>query len=214
MSRAPRRRRRLDVPWRRVAAATRRVVFFSDADRGRVERAAERSSYFGRRNIHVAAAAPRRPASAEDLHGIPRPPRRYGGPEDVDDAALAAPPDGKWHGYFFNPVEDKDDQKVKEKGIKVTFSSGGVSGGGSNEFGEFTLKGKYDAAAKTLECRKAYLYADDDEDDDVIEDAAAEDVKEEIAGLEGDADIPIEELRARMAAFEEEERQAKKARVE
>ena len=35
----------------------------------------------------------------------------------------------------------------------------------------------------------------------------------EIAGLEGDAEIPIEELRKRMAAFEEEERKAKAAKT-
>ena len=40
-----------------------------------------------------------------------------------------------------------------------------------------------------------------------------EDVAAEIAGLEGDAEIPIEELRKRMAAFEEEERKAKAAKT-
>ena len=57
--------------------------------------------------------------------------------------------------------------------------------------------------------RKACLYQDDDDDDDEIVDAEPEDVAAEIAGLEGDAEIPIEELRKRMAAFEEEERKAK-----
>ena len=51
-----------------------------------------------------------------------------------------------------------------------------------------------------------YLSQDDDDDDDEIVDAEPEDLAAEIAGLEGDAKIPIEELRKRMAAFEEEER--------
>ena len=51
-----------------------------------------------------------------------------------------------------------------------------------------------------------YLSQDDDDDDDEIVDAEPEDLAAEIAGLEGDAEIPIEELRKRMAAFEEEER--------
>ena len=37
--------------------------------------------------------------------------------------------------------------------------------------------------------------------------------KGEGQGLEGDAEIPIEELRKRMAAFEEEERKAKAAKT-
>ena len=48
---------------------------------------------------------------------------------------------------------------------------------------------------------------------DEIVDAEPEDVAAEIAGLEGDAEIPIEELRKRMAAFEEEERKAKAAKT-
>ena len=44
-------------------------------------------------------------------------------------------------------------------------------------------------------------------------DKLPEDVAAEIAGLEGDAEIPIEELRKRMAAFEEEERKAKAAKT-
>ena len=40
--------------------------------------------------------------------------------------------------------------------------------------------------------RKAYLYQDDDDDDDACVDAEPEDVAAEIAGLEGDAEIPIE----------------------
>ena len=63
---------------------------------------------------------------------------------------------------------------------------------------------------KKMTLRKAYLYQDDDDDDDEIVDAEPEDVAAEIAGLEGDAEIPIEELRKRMAAFEEEERKAAK----
>ena len=82
-----------------------------------------------------------------------------------------------------------------------------------NTFGEFSLKGSYDASTKKMTLRKAYLYQDDDDDDDEIVDAEPEDVAAEIAGLEGDAEIPIEELRKRMAAFEEEERKAKAAKT-
>jgi len=133
---------------------------------------------------------------------------KYGGPTGGADA-LAAPPAGNWNGYFFNPGDDGD-VKVKEKGIKLSFAAGGgdvlaVSGGGENEFGEFSLKGSYDVAAKKLVCRKAYLFsAEGDSDDDEIDsDAADENVAEEIAGLEDDANVDIEVLRARYAAMEE-----------
>lgn len=134
---------------------------------------------------------------------------KYGGPT-ADDSALASPPAGAWNGYFFNPGDDGD-VKVKEKGIKLAFKAGGgdtlaVSGGGENEFGEFSLRGSYDPSSRSLECRKAYLYAagsDDEDDDEIDSDAAEENVAEEISGLEDDANMPIEELRAKYAALEE-----------
>ena len=130
---------------------------------------------------------------------------KYGGPTG-DEGALRAPPAGTWNGYFFNPGEEGD-AKVKEKGLKLTFASDGkVSGGGENEFGEFSLKGAYDAAAKTMTLRKAYLYQgeDDDEDDDEIDsDAAEEDYGDELAALNDEAEIPVEELMKRYKAMEE-----------
>ena len=130
---------------------------------------------------------------------------KYGGPEGQTAAALSQMPSGEWHGYFFNPG-DEGDTKCKEKGVKLKFDGDKARGGGENQFGEFSLKGSYDASTKKMTLRKAYLYQDDDDDDDEIVDAEPEDVAAEIAGLEGDAEIPIEELRKRMAAFEEEER--------
>lgn len=139
---------------------------------------------------------------------------KYGGPEGQTDAAFAAMPVGEWHGYFFNPgTGDEADTKVKEKAVKLKFEGSSARGGGENTFGEFSLKGTYDAATKEMTLRKAYLYQDEDDDDDEIVDAEPEDVQAEIDGLEGDAEIPIEELRKRMAAFEEEERQAKAAKT-
>ena len=137
---------------------------------------------------------------------------KYGGPEGQTAAALTQMPSGEWHGYFFNPG-DEGDTKCKEKGVKLKFDGNQARGGGENQFGEFSLKGSYDAATKKMTLRKAYLYQDDDDDDDEIVDAEPEDVAAEIAGLEGDAEIPIEELRKRMAAFEEEERKAKAAKT-
>ncbi|KAH8068680.1 hypothetical protein JL721_6541 [Aureococcus anophagefferens] len=112
---------------------------------------------------------------------------KYGGP--VGDPS--EPPSGSWNGYFFNPGEEGD-AKVKEKGVQLKFGPGGaVSGGGENEFGEFSLKGAYDAATKQLVCRKAYLYAnDDDDDDDIDSDAPEENYGDELAALNDEAEIP------------------------
>ena len=121
---------------------------------------------------------------------------KYGGPEGQTAAALTQMPSGEWHGYFFNPG-DEGDTKCKEKGVKLKFDGNQARGGGENQFGEFSLKGSYDASTKKMTLRKAYLYQDDDDDDDEIVDAEPEDVAAEIAGLEGDAEIPIEELQAR-----------------
>ena len=130
---------------------------------------------------------------------------KYGGPTG-DEGALRAPPAGTWNGYFFNPGEEGD-AKVKEKGVQLKFGPGGaVSGGGENEFGEFSLKGAYDAATKQLVCRKAYLYAnDDDDDDDIDSDAPEENYGDELAALNDEAEIPVEELMRRYKAMEEAE---------
>ena len=150
--------------------------------------------------------------SEEDLKAGKGKKFKYGGPEGQSEAALTQMPSGEWHGYFFNPG-DEGDTKCKEKGVKLKFDGNQARGGGENQFGEFSLKGSYDASTKKMTLRKAYLYQDDDDDDDEIVDAEPEDVAAEIAGLEGDAEIPIEELRKRMAAFEEEERKAKAAKT-
>ena len=150
--------------------------------------------------------------SEEDLKAGKGKKFKYGGPEGQSEAALTQMPSGEWHGYFFNPG-DEGDTKCKEKGVKLKFDGSNARGGGENTFGEFSLKGSYDASTKKMTLRKAYLYQDDDDDDDEIVDAEPEDVAAEIAGLEGDAEIPIEELRKRMAAFEEEERKAKAAKT-
>ena len=74
--------------------------------------------------------------------------------------------------------------QVKEKGVKLTFKDGKVSGSGENDFGEFSIKGTYTVSGDTgrLEARKKYLYADRDSgDEDEIEDAPIEDAGARVA---------------------------------
>ena len=64
----------------------------------------------------------------------------------------------------------------------------------------------FDAATKQLVCRKAYLYAnDDDDDDDIDSDAPEENYGDELAALNDEAEIPVEELMRRYKAMEEAE---------
>lgn len=101
-------------------------------------------------------------------------------------------------GYFIN-----DDKKIKEKGVKMTFGppdgatkKSAVTGGGTNEYGAFTVKGEYDQSTKTLQCTKKYI-VDDDEDDDADFEAAEPAEEGEALALADEANMPIEELMKR-----------------
>jgi hypothetical protein len=94
-----------------------------------------------------------------------------------------------------------DEQKVKEKGVKLTFGpcndkhKSVVSGGGTNDYGPFTVKGEYDQSNNTLTCTKKYQNNDDSDDDADFEAAEAPE-EGEAAALANEADMPIEQLMA------------------
>ena len=97
-----------------------------------------------------------------------------------------------------------EDQKIKEKGMKLTFGpcnddqKSEVTGTGTNEYGEFTMKGTYDQSTSTLQCTKQYAGDDnEDEDDDAAFDEAEAPEDGEAQALEDEANMPIEELMKR-----------------
>ena len=128
--------------------------------------------------------------------------------------ALAAPPAGKWNGYFMNPSEEDELGKVREKGVELKFvaskgdkSSLAVTGTGENDFGAFTLRGTYTIASQRLECSKFYASNADDEeddDDDLDPDAVDDNYDDELAGLNEEQDMPIEELMKRYGKTQDE----------
>lgn len=133
---------------------------------------------------------------------------KYGGPSATD---LASPVSGSWNGYFMNP-EDGEMTKVREKGVVITFGKEDegvleVSGSGTNDFGDFTLKGTYVVETKALSLSKHYpsLPSRDDDDDDLDEDAIDDDYADELAGLKEEQDMPIEELAKRYQAYADDD---------
>lgn len=66
------------------------------------------------------------------------------------------PVSGDYTGYFV--VKTDMQKRVYERNLSLVFAKDGkvfkVSGKGTNEFGEFTLKGVYDPATKDLTCIK------------------------------------------------------------
>mmetsp|Transcript_25408 Transcript_25408/g.82171 ORF Transcript_25408/g.82171 Transcript_25408/m.82171 type:complete len:215 (+) Transcript_25408:325-969(+) len=130
---------------------------------------------------------------------------KYGGPADVSESALDAPPSGTWNGYFMNPTES-DVVKIREKGVRLSFEATDdpdlfvVAGNGANDYGDFTVKGLYSAAKRQLDCTKTYGGADDkqDDDDDELDEADIDDdYDDELAGLHEEQDMPLEELAKR-----------------
>ena len=102
-------------------------------------------------------------------------------------------------------LENEDGkQKVKEKGVEFNFllESGNrysVSAEGENEFGSFSLVGSFDSVSRELICTKSYVGAeangdDDDDDDDELD---GEIDVNEAADLAAEAEMSIEELRAK-----------------
>ena len=126
---------------------------------------------------------------------------KYAGPSGASAEDVAKPKSGVFNGYFQMKQEEEDPLKVKEKGVRLDFKSLGegafaVSGGGTNQYGDFALKGTYDVASKLLICSKIYAGADESEsDDDDADDLAAE--EGEVDDLADEANMPIEELMKR-----------------
>ena len=136
---------------------------------------------------------------------------RYTGPPcsaSVADGAPLQPCDGDFDGHFKMASDDAEaeagagvERTIEEKGVKLRFKAGGgsrfvVKGAGSNEFNTFSLDGEYDASTRVLSVYKTYDGGDDDEDDE--DDGLVEDVDpEELDGLNADAELSIEELRAK-----------------
>jgi hypothetical protein len=121
-------------------------------------------------------------------------------------------------GYFIMKDEEGNKLKVPETGVRVAFEEQenhkgkrwNAQGGGSNQFGNFTVKGEYrckgDPTANKLNVEKAYekkarkdkAEASDSEDDDFDGEPADE---EELNGLEDDANLSVEELKAKYAGY-------------
>jgi hypothetical protein len=143
----------------------------------------------------------------------------YAGSKDVNAACDAGgkvtnPLSGKYSGYFClnNADPSKPPTKIKETGIQLKFTpkaQGGtfeVSGKGSNKFGDFSLSGVFEPASARLAIIKAYLvseYDSDDDGDDEIDDedeANPAETADELATLQADNELSVEELRAKYAA--------------
>jgi len=129
-------------------------------------------------------------------------------------------------GYFIMKDGEGAKMKVQEEDVKVKFMEQEkhagkrwtVSAVGTNQFGTFTLKGEYrckgEPDSNKMNCEKAYekkaKAASDSEDEDF--DAAPAD-EEELQGLEDDANLSVEELRAKYAGGGEEP-DAKRSKTE
>ena len=128
---------------------------------------------------------------------------KYGGPQvaNTGDGALILA-NGKYNGYFMLKKEEGEKEKVKEKGILFSFEhqSGTaykVRATGENQFGPFTMAGEYDSSSRTMECTKQYAAGEDDADDDILDADAEPPDADEAADLKADAELSIEELKAK-----------------
>jgi hypothetical protein len=116
--------------------------------------------------------------------------------------------------------DDGEKSKIKEKGVELTFTGVAgkegkrwtVSGKGLNDFGAFTLVGEYrfkDENDNKLHLEKVYTPSRNDEgdsdsaDDDFDETGGAD--AEELAGLDEDANLSIDELKRKYQGGEEGE---------
>jgi len=123
-------------------------------------------------------------------------------------AAPARPVSGDFSGYFKMESDEGEEGEVKveENGVKITFKDpeGGSSvfkfaGRGANNFGAFELyDGQYDPATGVMLCNKRYEADDDDDDDDLLADEAVD--PSELDDLNAEANMSIEELRAKYGA--------------
>ncbi|KAJ1453050.1 hypothetical protein M885DRAFT_567978 [Pelagophyceae sp. CCMP2097] len=133
---------------------------------------------------------------------------KYGGPVDLEQTALDNPPaTGIWNGYFMSP------------GVVLIFEAGpalsdfAVSGHGANDYGDFVLKGTYSVLTRRLDLTKTYGAgaesdnADDADDDEAFDKDAGEDgdYADELAGLQEEQDMPVEELMKRYRAAADDE---------
>mmetsp|Transcript_19769 Transcript_19769/g.38722 ORF Transcript_19769/g.38722 Transcript_19769/m.38722 type:complete len:244 (-) Transcript_19769:723-1454(-) len=135
-----------------------------------------------------------------------------------DEKRLSAtkPPSGRYSGYFL-VKEGSSATKVVEKKVKLKFEpqDGGdglmkVSGSGKNQFGEFSLEGRYWPEHGKLSVNKLYRSPDedyaeeeDDDDDGAIEEEDPDEVAKELADLQADADEDIELIRKRIREQED-----------
>jgi hypothetical protein len=125
------------------------------------------------------------------------------GPVVVGNSVPSPPPDTcVFNGYFAmkNEHTDSGRVKIKERDVTVTFkadpSGAGqftITGTGVNDFGTFSLVGKYDSSSHIMEATKMYT----DTDDDQLDEQDIEDAKEELAGLQEEANMTVEQLRER-----------------
>uniref|UniRef100_A0A7S3LK04 Uncharacterized protein n=1 Tax=Aplanochytrium stocchinoi TaxID=215587 RepID=A0A7S3LK04_9STRA len=137
--------------------------------------------------------------------------------EEINDDKIE-PKDGIYRGYFVvkDATAESGMRKIEEKKVKLRFfkhegAMHKVKGTGTNKFGEFVLEGKYDPASHKMALEKEYLAQeqeeeeedaefiadDDDDDDDVVEDGDDIDKDEELATLNEEANMSVEELRKR-----------------
>lgn len=116
---------------------------------------------------------------------------------------------GFFHADAADPVEAY--RKIPEPSVTLNFRKTGpatyqIRGQGSNPFGDFRLDGIYNAQPTNsehihwLQCKKVYGSTGDDDDDDDDDIGSDEDHgadEEELNGLEEDAELSVEELRAK-----------------
>lgn len=127
------------------------------------------------------------------------------------------PPSGKYSGYFLlkNDEELSGFNKIKEPKVRLTFKLAddkkryNVLARGENPFGRFLIEGIYDPSQSKLGAAKYYIVDEDEADDDIGDDMDGH----ELDDLKHIADIPIEELRAKLDAESAKQSSAKKQRI-
>lgn len=128
------------------------------------------------------------------------------------------PQSATFDGYFIvhDPENEGGLMKISEKGIVMTFESikgkegkrWGVVAKGANQFGSFDLMGeyRYKKGENKMNFEKTYqppAGAGSGSDSEEFEEDDRAD-EEELAGLEADANLPLDELRKRLAADQDQ----------
>ena len=125
----------------------------------------------------------------------------YIGTEEVkagpDGATPATPISGLYQGAF-----ELEGKPIEESMVQIKFSKDGdgfsMSGTGQNTFGSFSLNGRYDPSNRRLAAMKAYVGGGAVDDDDDIDDEDEDyDKAGELAALQAEASMSVEELRAK-----------------